>query len=375
MKMLEGSIFAVPRLSAKAFLKITRPLPVATLLVSGDGEVLAGNKAARELFATTDFAGINFRDLVEDPQQVCGSLRLWATSRELLPASFQLRNGGKEIIRCDGAVLEPATSEAPAYLLVSCTPRNQAAATRIFLTLNETIAALQKRLFEEDVKQKERLNAFKTAASIFAHEIANPLNFMSTSLQFLERELKRKNFADPSLTSTLQEASNEIQRLSSLLDQFRMFTLPKLLDLQPINLASLVEEVVTLERRSFEGAGIAIDLAFTGAQPTLMLDRDKMKQVIINLCKNAHDAMPQGGRLTISGHQDPDQYFVLEFKDTGVGIPEGIDVFQLFTSTKSHGTGLGLPIVREIVSAHRGKIDYRSEPGKGTVFTIRLPTA
>jgi signal transduction histidine kinase len=126
---------------------------------------------------------------------------------------------------------------------------------------------------------------------------------------------------------------------------------------------------------TFEGAGIAIDLTFTGAQPTLMLDRDKMKQVIINLCKNAHDAMPQGGRLTISGHQDPDQYFVLEFRDTGVGIPEGIDVFQLFTSTKSHGTGLGLPVVREIVSAHRGKIDYRSEPGKGTVFTILLPTA
>jgi signal transduction histidine kinase len=82
--------------------------------------------------------------------------------------------------------------------------------------------------------------------------------------------------------------------------------------------------------------------------------------------------MAGGGTLTIRGRQ-ADGLVSVDISDTGVGIPEDVNIFQLFTTTKDHGTGLGLAIVRQIISAHRGTVSYRSTPGKGTTFTVSLP--
>jgi signal transduction histidine kinase len=99
---------------------------------------------------------------------------------------------------------------------------------------------------------------------------------------------------------------------------------------------------------------------------------EKLKQVLLNLCKNAFEAMPDGGTLTLRGRRT-DGRVSLEIEDTGAGIPKGIDIFELFTTTKSHGTGLGLAIVRQIIGAHGGTITYSSQPGKGTTFRLSLP--
>ena len=99
-----------------------------------------------------------------------------------------------------------------------------------------------------------------------------------------------------------------------------------------------------------------------------------MKQVILNLCKNAIEAMPEGGCLTLKSYHSG-QAMVLEICDTGVGVPEDMDVFELFRTTKPGGSGLGLPIVQQIISAHNGTIDYTTEPGHGTTFKISLPAA
>jgi signal transduction histidine kinase len=101
-------------------------------------------------------------------------------------------------------------------------------------------------------------------------------------------------------------------------------------------------------------------------------DGEKLKQVLLNLCKNAAEAMPQGGTLTVRVHNSGEQVS-LEVIDTGVGIPAGVNIFEPFTTTKSEGTGLGLAIVQQIVAAHGGAITYTSEPGKGTVFRLTLP--
>jgi signal transduction histidine kinase len=97
-----------------------------------------------------------------------------------------------------------------------------------------------------------------------------------------------------------------------------------------------------------------------------------MKQAILNLCQNAVDAMPNGGTLTLTGYRSEDE-IVMEVSDSGTGIPEGLDVFQLFKTTKREGTGLGLSIVQQIISDHRGMVDYVSAIGKGTAFRIVLP--
>jgi two-component system sensor histidine kinase HydH len=99
-----------------------------------------------------------------------------------------------------------------------------------------------------------------------------------------------------------------------------------------------------------------------------------MKQVILNLYKNAVEAMPNGGGLTLRTACS-EEGISLQIADTGAGIADGLDVFQLFKTTKPEGTGLGLPIVKQIISEHRGTISYVSEPGKGTTFTIVLPLA
>src|SRR5436309_15990587 len=106
--------------------------------------------------------------------------------------------------------------------------------------------------------------------------------------------------------------------------------------------------------------------------PLITADHEKLKQVLLNLCKNAAEAMPQGGTLTVRAHNSGD-WVRLEVSDTGVGIPAGVDIFEPFTTTKPQGSGLGLTIVRQIVAAHRGTLTYHSVPGQGTTFTLVLP--
>jgi signal transduction histidine kinase len=101
-------------------------------------------------------------------------------------------------------------------------------------------------------------------------------------------------------------------------------------------------------------------------------DQDKLKQVLLNLCKNAVEAMPNGGTLTVRA-ENSGPHVSIEVSDTGVGIPYGMNVLEPFVTTKTEGTGLGLSIVRQIVNAHSGMLNYTSTPGQGTTFTVLLP--
>jgi signal transduction histidine kinase len=102
------------------------------------------------------------------------------------------------------------------------------------------------------------------------------------------------------------------------------------------------------------------------------MDAEKVKQVVINLVRNAVEAMPAGGTVTLETAL-VDGQAQLVVRDNGPGLPEGVDVFQLFVTTKPKGTGLGLSIVQQIVLQHGGEIAASSPPGQGAAFTIRLP--
>ena len=106
--------------------------------------------------------------------------------------------------------------------------------------------------------------------------------------------------------------------------------------------------------------------------PAVNTDAAKTKQVILNLCKNAVEAMPEGGSLTIKSYRSGDMV-VLEISDDDVGIPKGDNIFALLKTTKADGSGLGLGVVEQVVLAHSGTIDYTSQPGSGTTFKIVLP--
>jgi two-component system sensor histidine kinase HydH len=106
--------------------------------------------------------------------------------------------------------------------------------------------------------------------------------------------------------------------------------------------------------------------------PPIGVDEDKLKQALLNLFKNAVEAMPNGGDLILAVAHSDDQV-VIKISDTGSGIAPDVDIFAPFYTTKKEGTGLGLIVVRQIIAAHDGTITFSSEPGKGTTFTVSLP--
>jgi PAS domain S-box-containing protein len=229
----------------------------------------------------------------------------------------------------------------------------------------------EEKLIQDKLQESERLAAIGTTAAVFAHEVGNPLNGISTSLQFLQLQLAEK---DPTvqLGSTLELVLKEIYRVGSLLNDFRSLARPQNIDLRPTSMPGLVEELLTTQEAEYTSRGIVVEQDFPPDLPMVMADSRRLKQALLNLVKNAVEAMAEGGTLTIRGRHLAG-VVSLEITDTGVGIPDDFEVFQLFKTTKEHGTGLGLAIIRQIISAHQGTISYQSEPGKGTTFTISMP--
>ncbi|MBI4490458.1 MAG: PAS domain S-box protein [Deltaproteobacteria bacterium] len=230
----------------------------------------------------------------------------------------------------------------------------------------------EKTRLQEQLIESERLAAIGTTAAKLGHEIANPLNGMSMTLQLLERRLAREAGQDAGATSAVKRLKDEITRLSQLLEDFRSISRREKYSFQPTALATVAGEVFATEMENYRARGIQVEQDFPPDLSLVVADRDKLKQALLNLCKNAVEAMPQGGTLTVRASNTGEQV-VLEIMDTGVGIPAKVDIFELFSTTKASGTGLGLVIVRQIVAAHGGTITYASEPGKGTIFRLTLP--
>jgi signal transduction histidine kinase len=209
-------------------------------------------------------------------------------------------------------------------------------------------------------------------AAVFAHEVANPLSGLSASLRFVESDLEQKNFDVPFLRATVQGATREVDRLISLLNEFRSLALPQSLDLKLTDLQEIIEEILASEKLAYGTDGITIKTDFENNLPLIRIDRAKVKQVVLNLCKNAFEAMRSGGCLTVKVYRS-EPMVVLEINDNGIGVSHGVNVFELFKTTKPCGSGLGLPVAQQIVSAHNGTITYTTEAGHGTTFKVCLP--
>jgi signal transduction histidine kinase len=244
-------------------------------------------------------------------------------------------------------------------------------------TANEALRAeiAERKRAEQKLRDSERLATIGTTAAKIAHEIGNPLNGMATTVQILERHLaKQKDSVDDLLISAVQDLTQEISRLRSLLRELRTLARPRSLDLQPTDLAAIAAELLRREAPHYAEHNIRVEQTFAANLPLVMANNDEITQVLLNLCKNAAEAMLEGGVLTVHGFHCGTQVY-LEITDTGEGIPEGINIFEPFVTTKTRGTGLGLAIVQQIVAAHEGTITYTSTPEQGTTFTLTLPAA
>lgn len=223
-------------------------------------------------------------------------------------------------------------------------------------------------------RENERLSLLESRAAVFGHEVANSLTVISSSLQFVKTEFETKGVNDAALVAVIRGAAGEVDRLDSLLNEFRSPGRFPTSDLISTDLVKVIEEVLVLEALVCRARGIIVKFEFENTVPLVKLDAAKIKQAILNLCKNAVEAIPQGGRLTLKIY-GCGRKVVLEISDNGIGLPESVNIFELFETTKPGGSGIGLAVVQQIVSAHNATIACASEAGRGTTFKIVFPIA
>jgi signal transduction histidine kinase len=226
---------------------------------------------------------------------------------------------------------------------------------------------------QEKLRESDRLAAMGMTAAVLAHEIANPLNWISTTMQLMQRELLKSPAQDTAgFSAELANMQKEINRLGTLLHEFRSLGRPLQLNLTPVNLNEFAAELERVMLPELNQTGVRFERSISSDLPLISADAEALKRVFINLFKNALEAMPDGGALTLKAYRDLGNTIV-EVCDTGAGIPEDVDIFAPFSSTKEKGTGLGLMVVRQVLASHGGSISYRSQRGKGTTFLITLP--
>ena len=205
-----------------------------------------------------------------------------------------------------------------------------------------------------------------------AHELASPLNGMLVSADLIERYLEGNPRAMDEIGDMLGCLRKEINRLILLLKELRSSRVLVDINLQPTSLPAEIRELLTLESAYYEQRGIQINQYVPLDLPCIMADRDRLRQVLLNLCKNAVEAMPNGGTLTLRSYAS-EEWLCLDIADTGDGIPEAMLIFEPAVTNKPQSSGLGLVIVREIVKQHMGTVSYTTQCGKGTTFHLKFP--
>jgi signal transduction histidine kinase len=217
----------------------------------------------------------------------------------------------------------------------------------------------------------ERLAAVGTLAAGLAHEVRNPLNSASLQLAVLERRLERGETGDKA-TSITRIIKGEIDRLDRLVREFLAFAKPTPLEPRPVDLPQLLAGTADLIAPEAEAARIAVKVEADASLPRAAGDPERLRQVLLNLTRNAVEAMQgRGGTLTVRARQRGD-LLEIDVEDDGPGFPDELPVFDAFFTTKDQGTGLGLSLVHRIIADHGGAITVSSRPGR-TCFTFTLP--
>jgi len=242
----------------------------------------------------------------------------------------------------------------------------------------------QHKEFEEDLKRADRLAMVGTLAAGLAHEIRNPLGGIKGAAQLLRRSL------DPG--SSLIEYTNimnrEVDRVNLLIEQLLDLSRPAKLEIVPLNIHQVLEDVLLLELKTQDAPTVNIRKLFDPSLPPIRGDRNRLTQVFLNLVKNGYQAMNGSGTLTITTRLETDRHvrgqgaersrFIwVEIADQGGGIKDEDlpHIFSPFFTTKNSGTGLGLAVCYWIIREHGGIIRVESFAGKGSTFKVSLVVA
>lgn len=238
------------------------------------------------------------------------------------------------------------------------------------------------RELEDAVRRSDQLAVAGVMAAGLAHEIKNPLGGIRGAAQLLDRELDDRD----DLREYTQVMIREVSRISNLLAELMDLAAPRPLQLVPVHLNAILNDIVLLQREEHRSRGVDFILDVDPSLPLLLADEALISRLFLNLIKNGAEAIDKGGRVTTICRVDTNMHMLrpgsrstpmvqIEIRDTGRGMSaEEIEhIFTPFHTTKEQGTGLGLAVCQKIVDEHRGLIRIESVPGSGTSIIISLP--
>ncbi len=328
----------------------------AVVVVNGGGNVLSLNRPAEKLLSCRreELENRSLADLVPRDHPVARmARRALSTGESIGPTNVRIEHSDRRTLYALSAqVLRDASGVSG--VMVSARDMDKLSRLGSHLSYSQKLAALGK------------------LTSGVAHEIKNPLNAMVIHVALLREKLARGGL--PDAQASLDTLEQEIRRLDSVIQGFLKFTRPEDLQLTSVTLSELLAEVVRLVSAEAEASGIAITTDVPDSLPAVYGDRELLQQAFVNLFRNALEAMPGGGRLDLSAKQAEETIDIV-IADTGVGIDADLidKIFDLYVTTKSKGSGIGLSVVYRIVQLHGGEITVESQKGEGARFLVRLP--
>jgi two-component system sensor histidine kinase HydH len=363
------------------------PKPPPTILVVDDNAAFLDN--LHELLGDAGYAvrGASScraaRECAEEGFDVAlVDLRLPDGDGTALAAELKEGAPDSEVVLLTGfATLETAVAAvragACAYLMKPCAPQE------LLLTLEQAMRQVrlhgEKRELARRAQMTEKLAAVGTMTAGLSHEIRNPLNAAALQLSVLERRLRKlPDGQQGPLLEPLLLVRDEIRRLDHILEDFLQFARPREFRPAAVDVRALVRRVVDLLSGQAEARKVALETApLEQTLPPVAGEEERLRQVLLNLCLNALEATPAGGRVTVSAGHDEAGHVWLTVDDAGPGVPPGVRdrIFEPFFTTKAQGSGLGLSIVHAIVTQHGGTLEVGSAPGGGARFILRLPVA
>ncbi len=343
--------------------------PNPIMAANMQGKIILWNQTAEEIlgYKTKDVVGkLNITKIYPEgmAKKVMGKLREGNTERrgrlKFYPVVF---------VKQDGEIAEGNLSASIVY----DENRKELATVGIFMDLKERLE-MERRLkvTQEQLLQSEKLAAMGRLTSQIAHELNNPLYGIMNTLELMKSEISPDN----NRRKILEMALSETVRLSELLHKMLTFSKPDQKEKQPVDINTILEEILLLHEKQFRENDILISTDLSSGLAPVLASKNQLRQVFLNMFHNAGDAMPNGGSLSIRTVAAGPE-IAIEIADTGTGIKKEhlSKIFDAFFTTKSSvkGVGLGLSVCYGFIIEHGGDIQVTSEPGIGTCFRITLP--
>ena len=349
-RSMKTSLFRI-----KAFSDIlVETMPIGLLVIDATGKIAYINRAA-EMILQLSSEGILGKEAAEAiPQPLADLVDSLRPEGGVLEKELNCPIGGGKTVPLE---------------VIASTLREEDPPSTGHVILFRDMTEMQH--LKREVARTQRLASLGSLAAGIAHEIRNPLS----SIKGFATYFRQRYRDNPEDVRTADIMIQEVNRLNRVIGQLLEFARPMSINRQPTSLQSLIQQTVKMVDDQATRQGVVIHTDLPSTIPEIVIDPDRIKQVLLNLCLNALEAMEKGGTLSISLSPGGESMMRIDVADTGAGIAKEdiARVFDPYYTTKPSGTGLGLAINHRIIENHGGEIRLDSEPGRGTTAAVFLP--